>query len=55
MGREIKKKTYEYHNPVHMKDIPSGGFMYCHWYGRVGQTNKWTYSVADPKKGVLFK
>ena len=24
--------------------------MYCHWYGRVGRTNKWTYSVADPKK-----
>jgi hypothetical protein len=51
MGREINKRTCEYHNPVHMmKKIPSGGFMYCHWHGRVGRTNKWTYSVADPKK-----
>jgi hypothetical protein len=27
MGREINKRAYEYHNPVHMKKIPSGGFM----------------------------
>jgi hypothetical protein len=55
MGREINKRTYEYHNPVHMNKIPSGGFMYCNWYGRVGRTNKWAYSVADPKKYQTYQ
>jgi hypothetical protein len=60
MGRKVGKKTYEYHNPVRMDKIPSGGYMYGHWYGRIGQTNKWQYGVSDLRsfkmeniKGVL--
>jgi hypothetical protein len=30
-----------------MDKIPSGGYMYCHWYGRVGQTKKWQYGGSD--------
>jgi hypothetical protein len=25
MGREINKRTYEFHHPVHMNKIPTGG------------------------------
>jgi hypothetical protein len=32
-----------------MDKIPSGGYMYGHWYGRVDQTNKWQYGVSDPR------
>jgi hypothetical protein len=59
-GAEVGKKTYEHHYPVRINKIPSGGYMYGHWYGRVGQTNKWQYGVADLRsfkmkniKGVL--
>jgi hypothetical protein len=47
MRRKADKKTYEYHNPVRMDKIASGGYMHCHWYGRIGQTNKWQYGVSD--------
>ena len=44
------KKTYEYHNPVHLEHIPDGGFVYCHWYGKFERTdNKWYYGVADAR------
>ena len=60
MGRKVGKKTYEYHDPVRINKVPEGGYMYSHWYGRVGQTNKWQYGVSDLRsfamediKGVL--
>jgi hypothetical protein len=46
-GRKVDKEIYEYHNPVRMDKISSGGYMYCHWHGRPGQTNKWQYGVSD--------
>ena len=50
MGRRVGKKTYEYHNPVHLEHIPDGGFVYCHWYGKFDRTdNKWYYGVADAR------
>ena len=63
MGRKVEKRTIEYHNPVHLKRIPEGGFVYCHWYGKLPNTkNKWDYGVSDVNKiqmsqikGVLKK
>jgi hypothetical protein len=46
-AEKVGKKTYEYHDPVRMNKAPSGGYMYSHWYGRVGQTNKWQCGVSD--------
>ena len=44
MGRKVKKRSYEYHNPVLVERIPSGGYIYCHWYGRVPNCqNKFLY------------
>jgi hypothetical protein len=60
MGQKVGKKAYEHHDPVRMNKVPPGGYMYSHWYGRVGQTNKWQYGVSDLRsfameniKGVL--
>jgi hypothetical protein len=47
MGRKVGKKTYEYHDPVRINKVPDGGYMYSHWYGRVGQTKKWQCGVSD--------
>jgi hypothetical protein len=51
MGRQVEKRTIEYHNPVHLKRMPEGGFVYCHWYGKLPNTrNKWDYGVSDVNK-----
>jgi hypothetical protein len=63
MGRKVEKRTIEYHRPVHLKRIPAGGFVYCHWYGQLpNKINKWDYEVCDVGKvemsqirGVLEK
>ena len=63
MGRKVEKRTIEYHRPVHLKRIPAGGFVYCHWYGQLPKkNNKWDYEVCDVGKvemsqirGVLEK
>ena len=57
----MKKRSYEYHNPVLVDRIPGGGYIYCHWYGRVPNCqNKFLYGVEDAAeypmsliKGVL--
>jgi hypothetical protein len=51
MGRQVEKRTIEYHRPVHLKRIPAGGFVYCHWYGQLPKKkNKWDYEVCDVGK-----
>jgi hypothetical protein len=48
---EVEERTIEYHGPVHLKSIPTGGFVHCHWYGALPNTrSKWDCAVCPLNK-----